>query len=85
MSSLEGGTDFPGVTAADIDRVAIADLASIKNYRLMHAGHLTVYQIHFHGGGQAEVSTEESGRIAALSCVGDCRHRVEGRTLVLEG
>lgn len=84
MSSLEGAT-FPGVEAADVDRVSIADLAMIRDYRLMHMNELTTHQIYLHNGARVVVSVNADGRIGALSCEGTCRHRLEGRILVLEG
>lgn len=84
MTSLEG-SDFPGVATSDVDRVAIADLKSIKDYRLMHMNELTTHQIYLVGGAHVVVTVNSDGRIGALSCQGQCRHRLEGRTLVLEG
>lgn len=86
MSTIEGGGDeFPGVRVADVDRVGIADLSSIQDYRVMHMNEMTTHQIVFRDGGRVVVSVNADGRIGGLSRVGEGRHRLEGRSLVLEG
>lgn len=83
-STLEGG-DINGVAVDSVDRIAIADIGQIENCHLMHAGEVTVYEIHFRGGGRVDISAEANGRIAGMSSRGECCTRLEGRTLVLEG
>ena len=85
MSSAETGTGFPGVTAADIDRVSLADLSAVRDYRVQHLDQMTTHQIVLNQGGRVVVSVNADGGIGALDCDGECRHRVEGRTLILEG